>query len=246
MGFTRHLIYVLLLLPPLPAVAQADAAGFVLLTRGTVTALDANGNTRTLSRRAELYAGDRITTGDAGFAQIRMVDNAIIALKENTEFAIHEYAYDGDGGSPDRAIMALLSGGLRTITGLIGSGDTDVYRLDTQAATLGGGNTYECVIATGKLHCGVFSGSITLTSSQGTVVLGLGGNQDFAEADSATGVITPLYSMPSVLGGITVQQNPNATVQAQRTPYTVTPLTNGVTFPEPAPIRVIPYRNPTP
>ena len=75
------------------ALIQEDVvAGRVVATRGQVSAVDATGSSRPLNRRAEVRVGDTITTGADAFAQIRMSDDAIIALKESTGFQILAYS----------------------------------------------------------------------------------------------------------------------------------------------------------
>ena len=59
-------------------------AGRVVATRGQVSAVDATGSSRPLNRRAEVRVGDTLTTGADSFAQIRMSDDAIIALSNES------------------------------------------------------------------------------------------------------------------------------------------------------------------
>ena len=246
---TRNLLLpvILTVLPGLTVAQATGAVGIVLLTRGDVAAQGQGNVSRTLGRRSEIVVGDRITTGPAGFAQIRMVDNAIISLSGDTEFTIHDYFYDGEGGMRDKVRLELHRGGMRTIDGLItGSPDHDYLLVTPGMDIVPGGTTYECVVDNGKTFCGVYDGGITVSNTTGSFKLGLGGNWDFAEAQDRQSAIVPLRQAPAQLGGITVQQNPNTTVTVQRTPRSVAPLTNGVTFPAPTPIRVVPYRRQTP
>ena len=65
---------------------QDEVIGRIVQAKGAVRAVSAQGDSRQLLRRSEIFAQDTIVTGPDGFVQIRMVDSAIIALKENSEF----------------------------------------------------------------------------------------------------------------------------------------------------------------
>jgi hypothetical protein len=127
----------LLLLTGLPVSAQDDEViGRILMVSGSVEAESPEGDRRELLRRSEVYAQDTILTGANSATQIRMVDSAQIALKENTEFRFDDYNFDGEGGAGDQAIMNLVRGGFRTIDGIIGGSEADEYRVDTQYASI--------------------------------------------------------------------------------------------------------------
>ena len=53
----------------------------------------ANGSTRPLTRGVDLFVGDTITTSANGYAQLRLTDDAIIALKADTVFEISDYSF---------------------------------------------------------------------------------------------------------------------------------------------------------
>jgi hypothetical protein len=236
----------LLLLGCLPATVSAQAAelvGTVILTNGSTSAVDGSGVSRNLIRRSAIFTGDRIITGPDGFAQIRMIDSAIFSVKEDTELTLRDYVFDGAGGNPDRVVLELHKGGIRTITGIVGDEDNHEYLLITPAMdVVPHGTTYECIVENGKTTCGVSDGGITVSNETGSVLLGLGGNHDYAEAENRQSAISPLMAKPSVLGTITVQPNPATPVQTPRPSNSVTPLTNSISFPTPAPIRVVPYK----
>jgi hypothetical protein len=151
-----------LLLAGLPVSAQNDEViGRVLMASGTVEAESPEGVRRQLLRRSEVYIQDTILTGANSATQIRMVDSAQIALKENTQFSFDEYSFDGEGGEGDQAVMNLVRGGFRTIDGFIGSDNADEYRVDTQYASIGvRGTTHEAVIddVLDALFTGVYDG----------------------------------------------------------------------------------------
>ena len=57
-----------------------------------VQAVSADGESRELRRRSDIFVEDTIVTSPESFAQIRLIDSAIIALKENSEFQFNEYS----------------------------------------------------------------------------------------------------------------------------------------------------------
>lgn len=127
-----------LLLACLPLAAQAEAAGRVIMTIGAVTAVDADGGERAISRHDVVYAGETLRTGSPrGRAQVRFRDEGLVDLRAGTEFAIESYeepAAEDEGGS---AVMNLLRGALRKVTGRIGRREQDEYRMNTPTATVG-------------------------------------------------------------------------------------------------------------
>lgn len=119
--------------PPLMA---AEPAGRVITTVGVVTAVDADGNDRPLSRNDVVYPGERIETGSRGRIQVRFRDDGLIDLKPETAFEIEQYRVreEDEGGS---VVFNFLRGALRTITGAIGSAVDDEYTMNTPVATIG-------------------------------------------------------------------------------------------------------------
>lgn len=128
------LVSLLLCLLPWLTHAAGTPAGLVLLVSGTATAQLSGDQPRTMSRRSEVYVGDRITTGNDSQLQLRMKDGAMIALGANAEFVVKAYSDDAAGDKKDEAVLSLVKGGLRTISGQI---DKQAYSLQTPTATLG-------------------------------------------------------------------------------------------------------------
>lgn len=132
-GSPRLLLLALLLACALPAVA-AEPAGRVISLVGMVRAADSDGAARALARGDAVQAGDTLTLGPRAHAQIRMRDDALIELEAGARFAIPVYSESATGGS---AVMRLLRGAMRTISGAIGDGPNETYRVDTPVATIG-------------------------------------------------------------------------------------------------------------
>lgn len=129
------LVAILLLAAPVAALA-ADPVGRILSSTGRVTAVDANGFQRTLTRNDVVFAGDEVKTGRRGRVQIRFRDEGLIDLKPDTQFEIEEFRTRRSGGGGS-AVFNFLKGALRTISGLIGSEEEDEYQMNTPVATVG-------------------------------------------------------------------------------------------------------------
>ena len=141
--------------------AAEKEAGKTLLTRGEVTS-NRVGRNVTLKRRSKVFEKDEIRVGKDGRAQFRMVDQALISLQENSVLQIKKYQFT-EGGSTNSALLELLSGGLRTITGAIGKGNKKAYELRTPLATIGiRGTDYEVEIVSNGMYVAVWDGVIHL------------------------------------------------------------------------------------
>lgn len=156
-------LFLLLLTVASPIVAAEIEAGKTLLTKGEVTS-DRNNSTVTLKRRSIIYEKDQIRVGNDARAQFRMTDTAIISLQENSVLQIKKYQYK-EGRNDNSALLELLQGGLRTITGAIGKNNKKAYELRTPLATIGiRGTDYEVEIVTNGMFVAVWDGVIRIKS----------------------------------------------------------------------------------
>ena len=123
-----------LLLAPLCAFAQ----GTVQFLSGTLSVQRADGSVRLLSEKSEVKVGDVVTSERDSYAQLRFTDGGQITLRPNTQVKVESYAYNEAEPQKDSFAMALLKGGLRAVTGLVGKrGNRDAYRFQTATATVG-------------------------------------------------------------------------------------------------------------
>ena len=107
----------LLLLLLIPTLACAQA-GRLLLAAGEVTIVRGGQEIRAAAGTS-VQSGDTLRVGPRSNAQLRMSDESIIALRQNTEFRIDEYAYAGPNDEASRSFFSLLKGGMRTVGGAI-------------------------------------------------------------------------------------------------------------------------------
>lgn len=118
----------------LGAAQAADMAGTVLAFKGQVEAVDAGGAGRGLGKDDIVNVGDTVRTGAGGYVVIEFVDGAKATVRPSSELKIDRYAY---GTGDDGAVMNLVKGGLRAITGSIAQNRPESYKVTTNVATLG-------------------------------------------------------------------------------------------------------------
>ncbi|WP_157730016.1 FecR domain-containing protein [Bacterioplanes sanyensis] len=188
----NRVLFLTLLLAWVPAQAS-ELAGRVIMVRGDVTAIDAEGAARSLGRRDPVYVTDTLRTAADGKVQIRFVDNALLALKPNTELRISTYQVT-PGESGGTILMELVEGGFRTLTGSIGKGDKSDYEVRTPVASIGiRGTLYSIMLQEQALLAGVWEGAIALSSDIGQFELGAGADFNFAVLDESgfSGLLAP-------------------------------------------------------
>lgn len=112
----------------------AEIAGSVVAFKGQVEAIDANGAGRELGKADTVNVGDTVRTGAGGYVVVEFVDGARATVRPNSELRIDQYAY---GTGDDGAVMNLVKGGLRAVTGSIAQDRPDSYKVKTNVATLG-------------------------------------------------------------------------------------------------------------
>lgn len=118
------------------ATAAAQTAGRVLLAVGEVSALR-RGQVVPLTVGSTVENQDAIRVGTESNAQIRFTDDSIVALRAGTEFRVENYAFTGREGAGSQAVFALVRGGFRTLTGLIGRTERNSYQVRTPISTVG-------------------------------------------------------------------------------------------------------------
>src|SRR6202162_1776775 len=160
-------------------VAFGHGGGKVLLAVGDVAALRGAERVR-LTAGAAVNVGDTVVTGAQSHAQLRFADDALVALKPDSEFRIERYNFIGTSDSNEVAVFRLVKGGFRTLTGQIGKLNRDQYQLLTTQATIGiRGTHYQVQIcAAGQcinggapagsgMYGGVYEGRVIVSNSLG-------------------------------------------------------------------------------
>jgi len=142
-----------------PIVDYAAPAARVDFAVGDVTAVNAAGQARALTKGAQIDQGETVNT-NTGRAQLRFTDGAYVSLQPQSEFRIDQYQFAGKQDGSEKGLFSLLKGGLRTITGFIGRTNKKNYQISTTVATIGIRGT-EYTIQYGK--------SITGTVGEGEI-----------------------------------------------------------------------------
>ena len=118
----------------------ADSVGTLKFARGVVSIESSSGEKRKAVKGGNLMQGELVETGPAGIAVIQLNDDSRMTLRPNSAFRVNQLNMDGDSNdssSQQSAVLNLLRGGLRLITGLIGKVNPAGYRLSTPVATIG-------------------------------------------------------------------------------------------------------------
>lgn len=113
------------------------ASGIIQSVLGTARVSQQSGLERPAQKGVQLYPGDTITTNEKSRVQIRMIDEAMIWIHPESSLTIDKYSYTKQGDSKDQAVLRLVTGGLRTVTGFIGKVNRNNYSLSTPNAVLG-------------------------------------------------------------------------------------------------------------
>jgi len=160
-------------------VAFGQVAGKVLLAVGDVAALRGAERLR-LTAGAAVNVGDTVVTGAQSHAQLRFSDDALVALKPDSEFRIESFNFTGASDGTEVAIFRLVKGGFRTLTGQIGKLNRDQYQLLTTQATIGirgthyqvqicaaGQCTTDGAVVRSGMYGGVYEGRVAVSNSFG-------------------------------------------------------------------------------
>lgn len=118
-----------------PMLSAAEIAGKVELVEGKVWIQGADNKMRAIHTEQPIFEGDTIITGNDGELQVRMKDDAFIAVRANSKLKIDNYRAEGD--ADDKATFSLLLGTFRSVTGWIGKYNRNNYSINTRTATIG-------------------------------------------------------------------------------------------------------------
>ena len=134
-GVLSRIVLGLLLLVPAAAFA---AAGYVHDLTGNATVRDnPKGAPKPLKVGDLIDSGNTIRTAGNSSAIVKFEDGQVMVLRDNTTFAVSDYAYNKQKVGESRAVFNLLAGGLRFITGVIGSTNRNSYRMTAGVVTIG-------------------------------------------------------------------------------------------------------------
>lgn len=206
---------------PDPVSTQAptpQAIGRVMLVQGEFAARDVSGNERKLLLGGPVYEGDTLITANKTYAVVAFRDESRISLQANTQFQVEKFKYD-KVNAEENAVMKLLRGGVRVVTGLIGRLNHDDYKFKMATATIGIRGTGFDAWCNGPCARGVgnpgatadqpldgagvyvWAGEVALTSPAGSYIVTI---QEAAIISRATGKPERVLAVPpAIINNIT-------------------------------------------
>ena len=110
------------------------AVGAVVEARGVAYAIYTDKKRRDIKTGSNVYVGDHLYTGADGLIRMKMIDDAKIDLRCDSEMLIENYKMVPHDNT---SIIHLLKGSLHKVTGKIGKSVTDRYEMRTPVATVG-------------------------------------------------------------------------------------------------------------
>ena len=116
--------------------AKSPVVGRVMLTKGELSAKPESGADRNLQVGAPVYEGDTLVTGEKSYAVVAFRDEGRVSLQASTQFRVEKFKYD-KAKSEESAILRLLKGGVRVVTGWVGRAKHDNYKFNVATATIG-------------------------------------------------------------------------------------------------------------
>ncbi|MBK6757906.1 MAG: FecR domain-containing protein [Moraxellaceae bacterium] len=116
------------------AIVWADIAGRVSFVEGQASVIN-NSTKRSVFKGDIIHTGEQIETLKETTVQIRMIDDSVVALHPESLFEITQYNFNKNQPQSSDAILTLIRGQLRIISGVIGQ-TQDSYLLTTPVGTL--------------------------------------------------------------------------------------------------------------
>jgi hypothetical protein len=187
--------------------ANAQAIGSVTHLAGTLSVARAGQVDRLLAINSPVNEGDLLTTERETYARIKFSDGAEIVLRPNSQLQVQRYRFDANRPEADNMLFAMVKGGMRAVTGLIGRRNRDRVGITTPTATVGIRGTHfgllycqaNCAGIPGPggralpdgLHVDVAGGIVIVTTSAGSAIFNPGQFGYVANATTLPQVLPP-------------------------------------------------------
>jgi hypothetical protein len=180
---------------PVNAVFAAPA-GQITQASGHVAVSSPTGAPKSAGSGDAVENGQTVTLGDDSRAVIKFQDGQVVALQSKSIFKVNSYKYDQAAPEKGESFFSLLQGGMRALTGLIGTSNKAGWKLATPTATIGiRGTDFMAVINQG-VFLKVDAGAISATNSAGTAVFSAGETAAVASG-TALGTAVPASAIPA-------------------------------------------------
>jgi len=179
----------------------ALANGVFQSITGDVKAAAGSSTPVTVIADERFRSGATIKTGAASTAVLRFDDGHAILLHENTELRIADYRFDRDAPRDDRMELRLVSGAMRSVTGLIGQRNRDRVLLSVPQASISVRGTDFSVVLANAAYLSVPQGAIAVSNSAGTVVFS-GGALGTVRANASLAAPIASSAVPAAVSAI--------------------------------------------
>lgn len=166
------------------AVPASEEAGRVLFLEGKAVRVAPGGAVRQLAQGDAVFEGDTLRTEAASHLQLRMRDDALIGLRPESSLRLRAYAFSGREDGSERALLELMKGAFRSITGAIGRTHKASYRIHSHHTVLGiRGTDHETFLQPSGTYNRVVLGGTFLENRNGRIELEAG-QSGFAPANA--------------------------------------------------------------
>lgn len=207
------LFRVLTLVGLMGAAISAYAAATIEAAVGVVRAGASAVQAAPVAKGQRVLSGSVVVTGPQSRATLRFEDGQAVALHENTEFRITDYAYSKDEPAKDKSSLELVKGSMRAVTGLLAQRSPRAVQVRTPQATAGIRGTDFMLAIVNPLYFRVLNGQLAITNSAGGPIFNAGAIGTVA-ADGSLALTVPMTSLPidvldafNQLSGLTLAGN---------------------------------------
>ncbi|MEO8965519.1 MAG: FecR family protein [Gammaproteobacteria bacterium] len=173
-------------------------------TSGSVSAISPANARRQLQRGSPLYTRERVTTDNSGTGEIAFTDGSLLTLHSQTTIVLSQYRHGSNVSRGNEvAVIEVIKGGFRTVTGSIPKNNPGGYRVRTPVGSIGvRGTDYNIVYNPGtrELSVAVSSGSIMIAPVAAAPFVLTQGTPNIAAIVTSKGAQV-LRSIPPALGG---------------------------------------------
>jgi FecR protein len=185
-----------------------QSVGTIDKSEGYVRLVGVQGD-RTVAPGVKLDEGDKLITTSSSEAVVKLMDGAVIAVRQNSEVVFTAYKFTPNDPGGSTSLIELVKGGFRKVTGLIGKTNPGAVKITTATATIGiRGTDFEAVqvgLETGQPNPGtytrVYEGRTFLTGSDGRSVE-VGANQAAYSPNAMMGGGLPFGLLNNLPGGV--------------------------------------------
>ena len=119
-----------------PWVHAAQVVGEVTLIIGKASIERSSGNSEP-QKGGSVQEGDVIRTNDNGHVHIRFIDGALVSVRPNSVFRIHEFKYSPSDPAASVVRLSLDAGEARSISGAAAQAAKERFRLNTPLVAIG-------------------------------------------------------------------------------------------------------------